>query len=88
MRAPAEVFRPGHAFAQASGTTIAGTIAAAVDKRSGNRYLDESAKRAVERGEINAIFDEAINVWLNRGLDAKMRFLELEEPYLQKLEKM
>jgi len=51
---------------------------------------DEGPNRmaAVERGEINAIFDEAINVWLNRGLDAKMRFLELEEPYLQKLEKM
>ncbi len=51
---------------------------------------DEGSGRlgAVARGEINAIFDEAINVWLNQGLDLGMRFLELEEPYLQKLEKM
>jgi len=51
---------------------------------------DEGSNRltAVRRGEIDAIFDEAINVWLDQGLDLGMRFLELEEPYLQKLEKM
>ena len=51
---------------------------------------DEGSGRlgAVARGEIDAIFDEAINVWVNQGLDLGMRFLELEEPYLQKLEKM
>ena len=51
---------------------------------------DEGSGRlaAVRRGEIDAIFDEAINIWLNLGLDLGMRFLELEEPYLQKLEKM
>jgi len=51
---------------------------------------DEGSNRltAVGRGEIDAIFDEAINVWLNQGLDLGLRFLELEEPYLQKLEKM
>ncbi len=41
---------------------------------------------AVERGEIDAIFDEAVNAWGNMALDLKMRFLPLEEPILKKLE--
>jgi len=41
---------------------------------------------AVERGEVNAIFDEAVNVWGDMALDQKMRFLALEEPILKKLE--
>ncbi len=40
----------------------------------------------VERGEVNAIFDEAVNVWGDMALDLKMRFLSLEEPILKKLE--
>ncbi len=41
---------------------------------------------AVERGEIDAIFDEAVNAWGNMALDLNMRFLPLEEPILKKLE--
>ena len=41
---------------------------------------------AVERGEIHAIFDEAVNSWTNRALELGMRFLPLEEPLLQHLE--
>ena len=41
---------------------------------------------AVERGEVNAIFDEAVNVWGDMALDLNMRFLPLEEPILKKLE--
>jgi TRAP-type uncharacterized transport system substrate-binding protein len=41
---------------------------------------------AVERGEIDALFDEALNGWANTALELGMRFLPLEEPVLQKLE--
>ena len=41
---------------------------------------------AVERGEVDAIFDEAVNVWGDMALDLNMRFLPLEEPILKKLE--
>lgn len=41
---------------------------------------------AVDRGEVNAIFDEAVNVWGDMALDLNMRFLALEEPILKKLE--
>lgn len=43
---------------------------------------------AVERGEVDAIFDEAVNSWGNRGLELGMRFLPIEEPLLKELEKM
>ena len=42
--------------------------------------------KGVERGEIDAIFDEGIGVWTNKALDAGMRVLPLEEALLQKLE--
>ena len=41
---------------------------------------------AVESGEIDAIFDEAVNAWGDMALDLNMRFLPLEEPILKKLE--
>ena len=43
---------------------------------------------AVERGERDAIFDEAIVVWANRAAELRMRFLPLGEPLLRKLEAM
>ncbi len=41
---------------------------------------------AVARGEIDAIFDEAMNIWVNMGMDAGMRFLPLEDSLLQRVE--
>jgi TRAP-type uncharacterized transport system substrate-binding protein len=41
---------------------------------------------AVERDEVDAIFDEATTMWVNRGLDLGMRFLPIEETYLTELE--
>jgi len=41
---------------------------------------------AVERGEIDAIFDEAVNAWLDRALDLGMRILPLAESTVQRLE--
>lgn len=41
---------------------------------------------AVERGEADAIFDEAVGTWLARALNAGMRILPLQEPLLQTLE--
>jgi TRAP-type uncharacterized transport system substrate-binding protein len=43
---------------------------------------------AVRRGEIDAIFDEAVNRWIYPALDAGMRLLELSEPLLTRLEDM
>ena len=41
---------------------------------------------AVERGEINAIIDEASVAWGNLALNLDMRFLPLEEELLQQME--
>lgn len=41
---------------------------------------------AVERGEADAIFDEAIETWADRAVGAGMRFLPLEEPLLRQME--
>ena len=41
---------------------------------------------AVERGEIHAIFDEAVPDWGERALALGMRFLPLEEPLLRHME--
>lgn len=43
---------------------------------------------AAERGEIDAIFDEAMPMFANRALELGMRFLPVDEPELQKLEAM
>ena len=50
--------------------------------------MPESSTRigAVERGEIDAIFDEAVPDWADRALELGMRFLPLEEPLLQQME--
>jgi TRAP-type uncharacterized transport system substrate-binding protein len=39
----------------------------------------------VKRGEVDAIFDEALTNFINPALDLGMRFLPLEEPIRQKL---
>jgi len=52
----------------------------AVPRRGGGR-LD-----LVERGEVDAIFDEALPVWGSDALEMGMRFLPIPEPELQKLE--
>jgi len=43
---------------------------------------------AVERGEVDALFDEAMPMFANRALELGMRFLPVDEPELQKLEAM
>ena len=43
---------------------------------------------AVERGEIDAIFDESVDSWADRALDLGMRFLSLDEPVLRNLEEL
>lgn len=41
---------------------------------------------AMLRGEVDAIFDEAVKRWTNQALDAGMRFLSLEEEHMRVLE--
>jgi hypothetical protein len=41
---------------------------------------------AVQRGEIDAIFDEGASAWGNMALDLGMTFLSLDETILQRLE--
>jgi hypothetical protein len=41
---------------------------------------------AFERGEIDAIFDEAATAWGNRALSVGMEFLTLEESLIERLE--
>jgi hypothetical protein len=43
---------------------------------------------AVERGEVDAIFDEALAFWGNRAIELGMRLLEIEETNLQCLEEL
>ena len=40
----------------------------------------------VRRGEVDAIFDEAINTWGNQVAPSGMRFLPLSEPHLKRIE--
>ena len=53
-----------------------------------DRGIPNSDRRigAVQRGEADAIFDEAILTWVNPALELGMRFLSLEEPLLKHLE--
>jgi len=44
--------------------------------------------KALERGEIDAIFDEASDVWGDKAHDCDMRFLSLAETTMRKLEAM
>ena len=41
---------------------------------------------AVRRGEVNAIFDEAVRSWVTPALESGMRILPLDEPLLKQLE--
>jgi TRAP-type uncharacterized transport system substrate-binding protein len=41
---------------------------------------------AVQRGEIHAVFDEGASTWGNMALELGMRFLALDESFLQRLE--
>lgn len=52
--------------------------------------IPQAAERlgAIERGEIDAIFDEAINRWIYKALDHGIRPLSLDGPLLAKLEGM
>jgi TRAP-type uncharacterized transport system substrate-binding protein len=43
---------------------------------------------AVERGEIDAIFDEGVSAWGNMALELGMTFLSLDEMILQRLEEV
>ena len=43
---------------------------------------------AVQRGEVDAIFDEAVNRWIYPALDAGMHLLPITGPLLAKLEAM
>lgn len=54
---------------------------------SGKDY-EETRMDSLRRGEIDAIFDEAVNAWVGLALDAGMRILPLKEPLMQKLEAM
>jgi TRAP-type uncharacterized transport system substrate-binding protein len=49
---------------------------------------DLARVEAVERGEVDAIFDEAVNRWLYPALHAGMRLIPLSEPLLSTLEIM
>lgn len=40
----------------------------------------------VERGEIDAFFEEAVHLWLGKALDAGMRLLPLDPPLVARLE--
>jgi TRAP-type uncharacterized transport system substrate-binding protein len=46
---------------------------------------DRERTDAVKRGEVDAIFDEAINRWIYPALDAGMRLLPLTDPLMSKL---
>jgi TRAP-type uncharacterized transport system substrate-binding protein len=43
---------------------------------------------AVERGEVDALWDEAMPMFANRALELGMRFLAVDERELQQLEEM
>jgi TRAP-type uncharacterized transport system substrate-binding protein len=43
---------------------------------------------AVQRGEIDAVFDEAVRSWMNLAVESGMRVLPLDEPVLQRLEEL
>jgi TRAP-type uncharacterized transport system substrate-binding protein len=43
---------------------------------------------AAQRGEVDAIFDEAVKRWTDQALDAGMRFLPLEEEHIERLEEI
>ena len=67
------------------------SLADVVSWGGGVRYdagLPKSPTRlgAVQRGEVDAIFDEAVHSWLNLALESGMRILPLGESLLDRLE--
>jgi hypothetical protein len=54
--------------------------------RPGDPHGFRARVDAVRRGDCDAIFDEALNLWTNLAVEAGMRFLSLEESHLQRLE--
>jgi uncharacterized protein len=58
-------------------------------RREGSLPWPDSPKwKALARGEINAIFDEAAPIWVDLALDAGMTILPLAEASVSKLEAM
>ncbi len=53
-------------------------------------FIPQASERlgAIERGEIDAVFDEAINRWVYQALDHGIRPLSLGGPLLARLEEM
>ena len=53
-------------------------------------FIPQASERlgAIERGEIDAVFDEAINRWIYKALDHGIRPLSLDGPLLAKLEEI
>jgi TRAP-type uncharacterized transport system substrate-binding protein len=53
-------------------------------------FIPQASERlgAIERGEIDAVFDEAINRWVYKALDHGIRPLSLGGPLLAKLEEI
>lgn len=54
---------------------------------SGANY-DVTRIDLAKRGDIDAIFDEAVNAWLGLALDTGFRAIPLKEPVVEKLESM
>jgi TRAP-type uncharacterized transport system substrate-binding protein len=63
-----------------------------IEKRGGQVRMDDefpngpNRVEAVARGEIDAVWDEALPMFANRALQLGMRFLPVDEPELQQLE--
>jgi TRAP-type uncharacterized transport system substrate-binding protein len=51
-----------------------------------HRRLPGARLPDIEKGECDAIFDEAVRQWVNEGAAAGMRFLEVDEVAIAKLE--
>src|SRR5262245_64289260 len=43
---------------------------------------------AVQRGEVDMIIDEAVRSWVDTALESGMQILPLDEPLLERLEKL
>jgi TRAP-type uncharacterized transport system substrate-binding protein len=59
-----------------------------VQKRGSVPWPHTETFKALIRGDVDAIFDEAAHSWVPQALDAGITFLPLAEPTVQKLEAM
>lgn len=84
--------RPDHALHMILDHVLgaAGLSLADIRAWGGEVYYDSFPPNVggVERGERDAVFDEALEVWAERALRAGMRFLPIDEAILRKLEDM